>query len=320
MAPEVYISILNWNGKELTRQCLTSLFDVTSYENFEVIVVDNGSTDGSVPMLEEEFPEVTLIANESNRGFAKGNNQAFEVAMENGADYVLMLNNDTELVDPEWLSKLVEVAERERDIGIVGCRVVEPDGTLHYDGRYFPMFVSCISQKYEYNRYQEKNGSSDYEYIDEVVGAVFLVKRALIEKIGILDETYSPAYGEESDYCVRAWDAGFKVAYTDEVEVEHLRHQTADQMDPCALGSIRLRNKLRFVLMNYPLPWIVMSIPYFARETKDLLFGDASGSDGRRQLSQSIPWMLRAYGALVRDSPDILAKHLRRRNARDLVK
>jgi GT2 family glycosyltransferase len=266
--PRVVVSIPNWDGRTLLEECLEGLFETTDYENFEVVVVDNGSDDGSVSMLRERFPQVSVVENETNRGFSKANNQVFDVALDMDSEYVLMLNNDTIITDPDWLSALVAVAENDTDVGIVGCRVRETDGSIHYNGRYFPLsehLFGDLTDRYAYNRYQREEEPEGYEYVDDVVGAVYLIDTAVIETIGGLDERYSPAYGEESDYSCRAWNAGFRVAFSNRVEVGHSRNESSSELDPVYLDYIQVRNKTRLALTNYPLSWVIKAVPGLLR-------------------------------------------------------
>ena len=119
--PCVVIIVLNWNGKEDTVECLRSLQQL-SYQNFEILVVDNGSTDGSVAWFRQELPDITLAENNTNLGFAEGNNVGIRCAIRRGADYVLLLNNDT-IVNKDFLTYLVAVAENDPSIGFAGPKV-----------------------------------------------------------------------------------------------------------------------------------------------------------------------------------------------------
>ena len=124
--PLVYIIIVNCNGKELLRQCLKSLFSITRYSNYRVVVVDNGSVDGSVEMVQQEFPQVELICNPRNLGYAKANNQGIVYALMKGAKYIALLNNDIEIIEPLWLKVAVKVMESHLDVGLIGFNLVTP--------------------------------------------------------------------------------------------------------------------------------------------------------------------------------------------------
>lgn len=330
--PEVVISILNLNGKEVLKSCLRSLYETTDYDNFRVVVVDNGSTDGSVEMLEAEFPETALIENGRNKGYSKANNQVITRAKDKSADYVLLLNNDTEIVQENWLTRLVEVSERNQDLGVVGCKVVEPSGEIHYDGRYFPLsnfLYPWTKAKYRYNRHEFNNTDDSFEYIDEVVGAVFLIKMDLIETIGGLDEGYSPAYYEESDYCVRAWDAGYRVAYVPDVEVVHLRQQTSKQFDAIWIEHLRHRNNMRFMILHYPLSWCLIAIPFLILQTARMFLDYDTDEkywdiqvreDVWKNPFKPIKYSIKSYLDVLSELPELLRERQNYRNIRDTVK
>ncbi len=191
---KVSIIILNWNGRELTCSCLRSIKEETDYPDYEVIVVDNGSTDGSQEMLKREFPWARLIENPRNLGFARGNNQGMEVAE---GDYHFLLNNDT-TVTKGWLAKAVEVLESDPRIASVGSTLVPPD-------------------------WDEKPPEASEVEKDTVCGAAMLVRRKVIERIGPLDDrNFSPIYGEETDWNYRARNIGYRVVETGRSVIKHI--------------------------------------------------------------------------------------------------
>jgi len=201
MKPLVSIVILNMNGKEVTRNCLRSIKEKTLHPNYEVIVVDNGSKDGSNEMIERRFKCVKLIKNKENVGFSAGNNQGFRKAK---GKYFFMLNNDT-LVTPKWLDEAVKLIESDKRIAAVGSELIGLD-------------------QYKQKRFEEKN---DRE-ARSVCGAAMMVKRSVMEEIGVLDAAnYYPAYGEEVDWCYRARNAGYKIMQSGRSIVAHIGGITA---------------------------------------------------------------------------------------------
>ena len=131
--PEVCIIILNWNGKELLKDCLSSLLKLTGYPNYKVIVVDNGSTDGSLEYVKKNFPQVDVLPLDKNYGFAKGNNKGIKYALKKYKPrYILLLNNDTKIIQRDWLTKLVETAESDKKIGIVVPKLIYTDGRIQH--------------------------------------------------------------------------------------------------------------------------------------------------------------------------------------------
>jgi len=222
--PKVSIIILNWNGLSNTVECITSLKKLI-YPNYEIIVVDNGSQSDEGAVLSEIFGSyVTVLRNDKNYGFAEGNNIAIRVALQKMSDYVFLLNNDTAVRDCELLTNLVEVAEKDSKIGIVGPRVCNywnPDvvesGFNKLKRGYDPLGREIRRiNRIHWNR---KDNNECRESIF-VLGSAFMIKRNVIEAVGLLDSVYF-CYMEEVDYCVRAWQSGFRVLYNPKVTILH---------------------------------------------------------------------------------------------------
>ena len=203
--PKVYIIILNWNGKEDTIECLESLKHIT-YSNYEILLVDNGSTDGSVECLRERYPGLEIIETGVNLGFAEGNNVGMRRAMNEGADYVLLLNNDT-VVDSEFLGELVKVAEGDERIGIVGpkiCYYNDPNKIWGIGGK-INLFTGSIGNCEAGNFDNNFKGN---KIVDYVSGCALLIKSEIIKKIGLLDQDYF-LYFEETDWNIRVNKQGY---------------------------------------------------------------------------------------------------------------
>ncbi|MBN1953853.1 MAG: glycosyltransferase [Anaerolineae bacterium] len=213
---EVSIVILTWNGLDYTRACLQSVRDHTPVgRGVSVWVVDNGSRDGTLPYL-RRLEWITLIENGRNLGFVRGNNVAIRAVPPHHD--VLLLNNDTVVCQDGWLQELQRVAYSTRDIGIVGCRLLLPDGRLLHAGTYMPQGSFWGQQigslEKEVNQY-----AADRD-VQGVVGACMYVKRAVLEAIGPLDETFF-SYFEDTDYCLRAAEAGFRTVCAGGVTLLH---------------------------------------------------------------------------------------------------
>lgn len=213
--PPVAIVVLTWNGLEVTQRCFASLRARTRDVEYHLIVVDNGSTDGTVEWVQTQ-PDVTLITNSENRGFAAGVNQGIAAAPPDHD--ILLLNNDTEIIDELWLAHLRAVANDHPDYGIVGCLLLFPNGLLQHAGTYMP--------QHNFWGYQIGGGEpfiGQYPGIREVegvTGACMYIRRDVIDTIGGLDETYF-SYYEDTDYCLRAIQAGFKIVCTGGTRVVH---------------------------------------------------------------------------------------------------
>lgn len=218
MEKKVYIIVLNWNGKEDTLDCLESL-SATDYDNYIAVVVDNGSNDGSVDAVREKFGEVKILETGKNLGFAGGNNFGIAYAVEQGADYVFLLNNDT-TVHPAYLKELVAAAETDPLIGAAGSKIYyysEPERIWFAGGK-----INWLKNKGEHIGLDEID-AGQYDQKREVgylTGCALLVKREVIEKIGVLEDDYF-LYYEDADYSLRIQNAGYKTVYVSESKIYH---------------------------------------------------------------------------------------------------
>jgi len=242
----VSVILLNWNQPHFTVACLKSL-DLATYPNFEVIVVDNGSKDDSLAQLEKLAPELkfklTLIANEKNQGFAEGNNVGIRVAMKNGADYVLLLNNDTE-VDPGFIEPLVRMAESNPTIGITGPKIFyfdDPKRIWSAGGIFTP---AGWTEQLGVNA-EDGPEFNQLKKVDYVSGCAMLVKRAVIEKAGMLDPRFF-IYYEETDWCARTAKAGFTIWYVPQSVLWHKISLKARDLSPTYV-YLMTRNRLLFI-------------------------------------------------------------------------
>lgn len=220
MMPKVSIIILNWNGLEDTIECLESIKKIT-YPNYEVIVVDNGSKGNDAEVLREKFGKyIHLIRNEKNYGYTGGNNIGIKYALNNcQPDYLLILNNDV-VVDPDFLTEMVRMAESDASIGIVGsktCLYNSPDRLqlAWYEvdmdkGRAFHVGSGEVDQ----GQY------GDAKEVSYVQGSCFLVKQKVIQNAGLFDESYF-CYWDETDYCFRVRKAGYKIVYAPSAKIWH---------------------------------------------------------------------------------------------------
>ena len=249
---EVSIVIVNWNTCNILRDCLVSVYKQTESIEFEVIVVDNASTDNSVAMVKTQFPQAILIQNDVNRGFAAANNQGIEIAR---GRYVLLLNPDT-VVLYDAITKGVSFADAHPDAAIVGCRVLNPDRTLQSTCFMFPSILNLVlSSSYLYKLFPKIKlfgreqmtwwDRTDEREVDVVTGCFMLVKREAINQVGLMDEQFF-MYGEETDWCYRFKHTGWKILFTPDAEIMHLGGQSSKQAAPEM--ALQLRGSiLRFI-------------------------------------------------------------------------
>ncbi|USN53902.1 MAG: glycosyltransferase family 2 protein [Candidatus Nomurabacteria bacterium] len=229
------VIIVSWNVRELVLQCIAALLQ--SRQNPEdIIVVDNASQDGSLRSLKEKYPNITLIANSKNVGFAKAVNQGIRAAKPG---HMLLLNPDA-IVKIDTLSKVKQVLEQEENIGVLGCRLVNEDGTTQESIRAFPQLSDQLLIMLKLHRFfprfpaLKRYYASSWNYtqdgeVDQVKGAFFLIHKNAIEQVGLLDEDYF-IWFEEVDYCYRVKKAGLKVFYTSQAEVFHARGESFRQV------------------------------------------------------------------------------------------
>jgi GT2 family glycosyltransferase len=259
------IVVVNWNGKEILQKCLSSLFDNTASSEYKVVVVDNASSDGSVEMLQEKFPQIKLIKNTQNTGFSKANNQGIRFALKNGAKHILLLNNDVEITNARWLEVLSDVLESAPKIGIVGCKLLYPDGTIQHAG-------GVIKLRVPYHRGEGAKDADQYdkvESVDYVSGAALLIKSDVIRRIGLLDEGFTPLYYEDTDWCVRARLYGYEVAYTPNPMLIHHCGSSSSKLGIEKKRFYSRRSLIRFVLLNYQITDILKRILLF--ESKEVI-------------------------------------------------
>lgn len=231
---DVSIIIVNFNTRQLTLDCLASMYASQTSYKYEVIVIDNASHDGSVEAIREVYPDVQLIANQNNTGFAVANNQGMELAK---GRYILLLNSDT-VVQPDTLHTMIYFMDRHPEMGASGCKVILPDGSLDKAcKRGFPTpsasfyYAFGISRLFpdrpKFNQYQLGHLSPDDEYpVDCLVGAFMLVRRETIDQVGGLDETFF-MYGEDIDWCYRIKEAGWGIFYYPRTYIVHYKGGSA---------------------------------------------------------------------------------------------
>jgi GT2 family glycosyltransferase len=228
---DLSIIIVNYKTLELTANCLDSIYESNMGDlEYEVIVVDNASQDGSIEAIAAAYPQAVIINNEENLGFAKANNQAIR---RSTADYILLLNSDT-IVEYTTVRDSVAFMKNHRHVGALGCKVLLENGILDAAcKRSFPTPANGVYHALGLDRRFPENqrfGEYDLTYVDEnkicsvdcIMGAYMLVSREVIEKVGLLDEDYF-MYGEDVDWCYRIKQAGFQIIYYPKVRIYHYK-------------------------------------------------------------------------------------------------
>ena len=236
MQMDVSIIIVNWNTRDILDNSLKSVYGQTSGIAFEIIVIDNASTDGSVKMIKTEFPQVILVGNAENRGFAAANNQGMEISQ---GRYILLLNSDTIILD-NAIKKTVDVADSKEQAGIIACRVLNPDRSLQLTCSMFPsilnmfLWITYLHKLFPHNRFFCREHMTWWNYddtreVDVVFGCFMLVRHEALEQVGTMDEQYF-MYFEETDLCWRFKKSGWKVMFTPCAEIVHLGGSSSGQV------------------------------------------------------------------------------------------
>jgi N-acetylglucosaminyl-diphospho-decaprenol L-rhamnosyltransferase len=246
------IIIVNWNTADLLRQCLDSFYREASESGIEIIVVDNASSDGSVTMVEEAFPEVVLICNPRNLGFARANNQALRVAR--GA-YVLLLNSDTIIKQGGLWEAWLAFMDSHPYAGASGCRLIYPDGSHQVgDAGFRPdptttcnyaLFLTHLSPSRFNGLFLSYRKLSAPLEVDWVCGAALLVRASILDQVGLLDEKHF-MYAEDVEWGCRIKSQGFAVYYLPHLEIIHLQGaSTRKQEDSKEFSLLWLANLRR---------------------------------------------------------------------------
>lgn len=229
---DLSIIIVSWNTSTVLAQCLTSIYANPSRRSFEVLVVDNASTDDTVPMIHERFPTVHLICNTENVGFARANNQGIVDAR---GQYILLLNSDTVIVG-DALDQLCDFMETTPDAGIVGARLLNPDGTLQESCYPEPTVARELWRLFHldilhaFGRYHMDDWDTTApRRVDVLLGACLLLPREVLSQIGLLDDEYF-MYSEEVDLCQRVRTQGWSLYWVPAAVIVHYGGQSTQQI------------------------------------------------------------------------------------------
>jgi GT2 family glycosyltransferase len=243
---DLSIIIVNWNTRELTARCLETIAAATHAASYEIIVVDNASSDGSADMIHERFPDVRLIRNTANAGFGVANNQGMAVAR---GRHMLLLNSDTELLaGTDVLSALAAFADAHPDAGVIGPKLLNADGSLQPSWARFPTLLSEMLGRTVLYRRAWPGETGAYE-TDWLSGACLLVPREVLAKTAGFDPRFF-MYSEETDWCFRIRKAGYRAAYLERAWLVHLGGGSASRTSYTQLYRL-YSGKILFFKVNY---------------------------------------------------------------------
>jgi GT2 family glycosyltransferase len=259
MKPLVWIIVLNWNGKKLLRDCLGSLSSL-DYSNYKVLFVDNASSDGSVEFVKENYPFALTIVNDKNLGYAAGNNVGIRFALSKGADYIVLLNNDTR-VEPDFLTKLIVRGEQKRDAGVLGGKILMFQNPVIVNSTGVNLNLFAYGWDRDFGEENAMAGSADGAVL-AVTGCMMAVKKEVFEAAGLLDPAYF-AYFEDVDFCLRVWQyTDFKVEYVSDSVIYH-KFSASSSADPLFKLRLMIRNQYRIFLSHFPFREILKLFPRF---------------------------------------------------------
>lgn len=249
---DLSICIVNWNTEILLKECLRSIYEQTAGISYEILLVDNASQDGSVRMVRQYFPNVCLIANQQNKGFATANNQAIRLSR---GRYVIFLNPDT-VVHGNALNTMVQFMDGHPEAGAIGCKLLNADGSVQHSTRQ-PLTLSIMFYentilgrllffRRKVKDYKMKNFTFDrVEEVDAASGAALLVRKSVLNEVGIMDEGYFMFF-EEMDLCRRIKMKGYKIYFIPNAVITHLGGASRHQ-NPKALVIISQESMMRYV-------------------------------------------------------------------------
>jgi len=314
--PTISVIVVNWDRRELLRASLLSL-RAQSFRDFEIIVVDNGSRDGSPAMLAEEFPDVTLIRNAENRGFCAGNNQGIAAAR---GRYIALLNNDAE-AEPGWLEALLSGMRSEGDVGMCASKI------LFYEARNVIDKAGHLIYPDGQNRGRGCGEPDHGQYAspEEALfpdGCAAMYDRRVFESAGLFDEDFF-AYGDDAELGLRARLAGWRCLYVPTAVVYHHHSSTLGRFSEERLVLVE-RNRLWLATKLFPWRLLLLNPLYSAvRLGANALAavrgeGEAGGFAGQRGWWAALRILVRAYGQALRGLPLMLRKRARVRRVRKL--
>ena len=266
-APKVSVIIVNYNEKRLLEKCLESLFKV-NYENFEVIIVDNNSTDETVEFVTKNYPSIIVIKLDSNKGYAEPNNIGAKIAKGN---YLLFLNNDT-VVTPNFISEMVQVLEADKKIAVCQSLLLKPDGSIDSSGDFIDNLGVVYNSKAKINEIRE---------ISSARGASMLIRDDVFKKLNGFDEQFFVSF-EDVDLCWRSWILGYRVLVIPKSVVYHLGGTTIKKMES-HIAFHGFKNQLSMKITNFEAKFAIKNLfrfflVYGIRELRIWLDYTLSGS------------------------------------------
>jgi GT2 family glycosyltransferase len=317
--PLVSVIIVNWNGRRYLDTCLSSL-KAQTFSDYEVILVDNGSTDGSMDFIEQHYRDfLSVISLPENRGFTGGNNAG--IARARGI-YVALLNNDTE-VDREWLARLVDCIQSDDRIGMAGSKILNYDRREEIDNTGHLIYPDGLNR----GRGRLERDHGQYDFQTEILfpsGCAALYQKKMLDEVGGFDETFF-AYGDDADIGLHGRFLGYQAAYCPKAVVFH-RYSGTSGMYSTAKAFYVERNRLWVLIKYFPLEWILIS-PYFTMKRLFLQgYGIITGRGAAGKLAEEASFAViakaffGAYRSAFLGLPEMLTKRKKIRHNQRISK
>lgn len=286
----VGVLLLTWNAADAALACLETLMQQNRMPDV-VLAVDNASEDGTPDQIVRRFPDVTLVRNEHNLGFARGMNRGIEVlrALPEPPAVVVLLNQDT-LLQPDWLDEIVTPLA-DPQVGMVGCKILYPDGTIQHAGKFLE-WPRAVAQHLGWHEHD--HGQYDQQRTaDDLTAAALALRMTALDEVGLFDPGYTPAYYEDSDLCWRLRQAGYQLVYQPKAVLIHAESQSISAT--LTRSKYYNRGRLRFVLKTYAFADIVG--PFATSEYAFI------AQHGRRDEARALRW---AYIETIAALPEIV--------------
>ena len=278
--PLVYIVTINWNGFKDTVECINSLREI-NYENFKVVIIDNGSKNNEADKLKKKFPNIPIIRNKKNEGFCKANNQGINYALQKVAEYVLILNNDT-VPRKDFLSILVEKMQKDKKLGVCGPVIKYYKSDKVWFGGSKRGIFGLVQQDWKGRKYSDfKREVRKQKEVPFITGCALFMRSSVLKKIGVLDEIYF-AYVEDVDFSFRVRKAGYRVQLVPESVIEHKKSASAGESGSKKFSKLQTyligRNEVVFTRKNlkgiekvlYVLGLLTVKLIYFMLQADNL--------------------------------------------------
>lgn len=260
--PTVLIAIVNWNGKNDLLECLASLRSLDYPEdNCRIMVIDNGSTDGSPMAVSQYYPEVILIENKKNIGYVRAVNQGIADGLNMNVDYIWVFNNDV-VVEKNSLKKLIEIGQMDKNIGVIAPVIYSyhnPE-TIDNIGYKINFWIGRL-KKLKYGHDVFRNRENVLDDVDSILGCSNLIRTSVFKKVGLFQTIYG-LYFEETDFNVRVTQNGFRVVVVRDAKVWHKNASTMNKFI-FRRAYLLLKNLLLFELLNARLRYLFVFIPYY---------------------------------------------------------